>query len=230
VLLAGLGLGALDLYGFVAGRFAADPVQGWIAALLSGALALALVVLAWREWRGLRRLARIETVGTDIDRAADAMEADPRLARSVAAWRGVAREANDPDRRAALFQRHVLDPLDAEADAAIRAASLRMAGGVLLLPSALLDTVLFAAQGFALIRRIARIYGLAPGAAATWRLSRRVLVEAGAIGSADAVAGAAARLVGLLPGLADAGIAGVAATRMARLGLLAKRACRPLSG
>lgn len=227
-LACGLGLGALDLYGFVAARFQAGPVQGWIAAGLAGALGLALLLLALREWRGLARLARVEAVGGDVDRAASVMEQDPRLARSVAAWRGVAREANDPDRRAELFELHVLAPLDAEADAAIRMASLRMAGGVLILPSALLDTVWFAAQGFALLRRIARIYGLAPGAAATWRLSRRVLVEAGAIGAADAVAGAAARLMGAVPGLADAGIAGVAGLRMARIGVLAKRACRPL--
>jgi putative membrane protein len=103
-----------------------------------------------------------------------------------------------------------------------------MAGGVFVLPSALLDTLWFAVQGFGLIRRIATIYGLAPGAAATWRLARRVLGEAGAIGAADAVAGAAARAVGAIPGLADAGIAGVAAQRIARLGQLAKRACRPL--
>ena len=228
-LACGLGLGALDLYGFVAARFEAGPVQGFVAAGLSGALGLALLLLALREWRGLRRLAKVEAVAGDVDRAADVMAQDPRLTRSVAAWRGVAREANDPGRRADLFQRHVLAPLDAEADAAIRAASLRMAGGVLILPSALLDTVWFAAQGFALIRRIARIYGLAPGAVATWRLSRRVVTEAGAIGAADAVAGAAARLMGAVPGLADAGIAGVAGLRMARIGVLAKRACRPLA-
>jgi putative membrane protein len=228
-LLCGLGLGALDLYGFVAARFQSSAIEGWIAAGLSAALLLALVLLAAREFLGLKRLARVEAVGGDVDRAADAMQHDPRLARAVAAWRGVAREANDPDRRAELFERHVLAPLDAEADAAIRAASLRMAGGVLVLPSALLDTVWFAAQGFALIRRIARIYGLAPGAAATWKLSRRVLVEAGAVGAADAVAGGAARLMGAVPGLADAGIAGVAGLRMARIGVLAKRACRPLA-
>ncbi|MDW8444781.1 MAG: DUF697 domain-containing protein [Acetobacteraceae bacterium] len=101
----------------------------------------------------------------------------------------------------------MLAPLDAEADRAIRRASLRMAGGVLILPSALLDTLWFAVQGLGLIRRIAAIYGLAPGAAATWRLARRVLGEAGAIGAADAVAAAAARAVGAIPGLADAGIA-----------------------
>jgi putative membrane protein len=226
---AGLGLGALDLYGFVAARFAADPVQGWLAAALSAALALALLLLVVREWRGLKRLAKVEGVAGDIDRAADAMAADPRLARSVAAWRGVAQGVNDPDRRAALFERHVLAPLDAQADAAIRAASLRMAGGVLLLPSALLDTVWFAALGLGLIRRIARIYGLAPGAIATWRLARRVGIEAGAIGATDAVAGVAARAVGLLPGLADAGVAGIAAQRMARIGVLARRAVRPVA-
>lgn len=226
---AGLGLGALDLYGFVAARFAAGPVQGWIAAILAGALGLALLLLAGREWRGLRRLARVDSVAGDLERAAAVLAVEPRLARAVEAWRGVAREVNDPDRRAALFARHVLAPLDAEADAAIRTASLRMAGGVLILPSALLDTIWFAVQGFALIRRIARIYGLAPGAAAGWKLSRRVLAEAGAIGAADALAGAAARLMGAVPGLADAGIAGVAALRMARIGLLAKRAVRPLA-
>lgn len=227
-LLCALGLGALDLYGFVAARFQAGAVQGWIAAMLAAALALALLLLAAREWRGLRRLARVAAVAGDLERAAAVMAAEPRLAPAVAAWRGVAREANDPDRRAELFSRHVLAPLDAEADAAIRAAGLRTAGAVLVLPSALLDTVWFAAQGFALIRRIARIYGLAPGAAATWKLARRVLVEAGAIGAADAAAGAAARLMGALPGLADAGVAGVAGLRMARIGVLAKRAVRPL--
>lgn len=228
-LACGLGLGALDLYGFVVARFSVDPVQGWIAAVLAGALGLALLLMGLREWRGLRRLARVESVGGDIDRAADVMAADPRLSRAVESWRGVAREANDPDRRAELFVRHVLAPLDAQADAAIRAASLRMAGGVLVLPSALLDTVWFAAQGFALIRKIARIYGLAPGAAATWKLSRRVMLDAGAIGAADAVVGGAARLMGAVPGLADAGVAGVAGLRMARIGVLAKRAVRPLA-
>jgi putative membrane protein len=224
---AGLGLGLLDLWSFIEARFAASHTQGWIAAVLGAALSLALLLLAWREWRGLRRLARVESVAGDIDRAAELMASDPRLARAIASYRGVAREVNDPDRRAELFRRHVLEPLDAEADAAIQRASLRMAGGVLVLPSALLDTLWFAVQGFALIRRIARIYGLAPGAAATWKLARRVLGEAGAIGAADAVAGAASRLLGAVPGLADAGIAGVAGLRMARIGVLAKRACRP---
>lgn len=225
---AALGLVALDLWAFVEARFAASATQGWMAATLVAALALVLVLLAWREWRGLRRLARVEAVAGDPDRAAEVMEKDPRLARPIALWRGVARGVNDPDRRAALFAQHVLAPLDAQADAAIRRACLRMAGGVFVLPSALLDTLWFAAQGFALIRRIAAIYGLAPGAAATWRLARRVLGEAGAIGAADAVAGAAARAVGAIPGLADAGVAGVAAQRIARIGALAKRACRPL--
>jgi putative membrane protein len=227
--LAGFGLIALDLWAFVEARFAASTAQGWIAATLVAALALALGLLLWREWRGLRRLARVESVANDPDRAAALMERDPRLARAVALWRGVARGVNDPDRRAALFAHHVLAPLDAQADAAIRRASLRMAGGVLVLPSALFDTLWFAVQGLGLIRRIAAIYGLAPGAAATWRLARRVLGEAGAIGAADAVAGAAARAVGAIPGLADAGVAGVAAQRIARIGALAKRACRPLA-
>lgn len=226
--LAAVGLVGLDLWAFVEARFAASAAQGWIAATLVAALALVLVLLAWREWRGLRRLARVEAVAGDPDRAAVLMEKDARLARPIALWRGVARGVNDPDRRAALFAQHVLAPLDAEADAAIRRACLRMAGGVFVLPSALLDTLWFAVQGLGLIRRIAAIYGLAPGAAATWRLARRVLGEAGAIGAADAVAGAAARAVGAIPGLADAGVAGVAAQRIARIGTLAKRACRPL--
>lgn len=226
---AALGLVGLDLWAFVEARFTASATQGWLAAALVAALALALLLLMLREWRGLRRLARVEAVAGDPDRAAAVMEKDPRLARAVALWRGVARGVNDPDRRAALFAHHVLAPLDAQADAAIRRAALRMAGGVLVLPSALLDTLWFAVQGLGLIRRIAVIYGLAPGAAATWRLARRVLGEAGAIGAADAVAGAAARAVGAIPGLADAGIAGVAAQRIARIGALAKRACRPLA-
>lgn len=226
---AGLGLVALDLWAFVEARFAASPVQGSAALVLVLALAAALALIAWREWRGIRRLAAVEGVRGDPDRAAEAMERDPRLARPIAVWRGLVRGVNDPDRRAALFETHVLAPLDAEADRAIRRASVRMAGAVLILPSALLDTLWFAVQGLGLIRRIAAIYGLAPGAAATWRLARRVLGEAGAIGAADAVAAAAARAVGAIPGLADAGIAGVAAQRIARIGVLAKEACRPLA-
>ncbi len=224
------GLVALDLWAFVEARFAAGAVQGAIAAALVTALTVALLLILVREWRGLARLARIETVRGDADRAAEALARDPRLARSVEIWRGLARGTNDPERRAALFARHVLAPLDEAADRAIRRAALRMAGGVMILPSALLDTLWFAVQGLGLIRRIASIYGLSPGAAATWRLARRVLGEAGAIGAADALAGAAARAVGAIPGLADAGIAGVAAQRIARIGLLAKRACRPLDG
>jgi uncharacterized membrane protein YcjF (UPF0283 family) len=82
-LLAGAGLLALDLWAFVEARFAASAVQGWIAATLVAALALVLVLLALREMRGLRRLARVEAVRGDPDRAAEVMERDPRLARRI---------------------------------------------------------------------------------------------------------------------------------------------------
>ncbi|MCS6855680.1 MAG: hypothetical protein NZ523_13145, partial [Elioraea sp.] len=121
-LAAAAGLLALDLWAFIAARFAASPVQGWAALVLVLALAAALALLAWREWRGVKRLAAAEAVRGDPDRAAEAMEKDPRLARTIAVWRGVVRGVNDPDRRAALFDQHVLAPLDAEADRAIRRA------------------------------------------------------------------------------------------------------------
>ncbi|MDW8392588.1 MAG: hypothetical protein RMK84_20975, partial [Oscillochloridaceae bacterium] len=60
--LAGVGLLALDLWAFVEARFAANPVQGWAALVLVLALAAALAVFAWREWRGVKRLAAAEAV------------------------------------------------------------------------------------------------------------------------------------------------------------------------
>ncbi len=82
-----------------------------------------------------------------------------------------------------------------------------------------------------LIRRVAELHGMRPGALGTLRLFRRVALDAGMVAAADVAVGAAAEalLQSPLAGGLAGGAAGsaVAARRMLTLAQATARACRP---
>jgi len=222
------GILLFDLYGWVASWLATGPVEGAIAGGLALLLVLALALVVWREWRSLAALgARDAGIPADPRAVAELLAPAPDAARQVALFRDLARGVNDPDRERALFEEVVLAPRDQAAEDAIARARGTVAGSVFVVPAGLLESLVFAALGLGLIRRVARIYGLRPGLLATMSLARRTLAEAAAIGALDVAAQGAARAFGALPAAADAALAALAQDRMRRIGRAAIRLCRP---
>lgn len=232
---------------FVEGLLAANPVLGWIAAVLVGLFVLAALLIALREWRAYARLARLDRVHTAAlaavgsgDFTAAGWVVD-RLAalyasREETAW-GRSRLAErrgdvfDADALLALAEAELMAPLDRAARAEIEAAARQVATVTAVVPLALADVAAALIANLRMIRRIAEIYGGRAGAFGSWRLLRTVLthlVATGAVAVGDdliqSVAGG-----GLLSKLSrrfGEGVVNGALT--ARVGVAAIEVCRPL--
>jgi putative membrane protein len=124
-----------------------------------------------------------------------------------------------------------LVPADQLAQTAIRRASAQAFAINAISPTALLDTLLFAARAMRLIREIAEIYGQRPGLAGTVHLLRRLAGGAGLVGAVDLVGGVLVQQLGgaVVERLsASAAESAYAAQKMARLGIIAMALCRPI--
>jgi putative membrane protein len=153
------------------------------------------------------------------------------LSEAVARYRAV-RESHHSGRDALeLFSRFVLAPADRLAEGAIRRAATQAFAINAVSPTALLDTLLFAARALRLIREIAEIYGQRPGLAGTVHLLRRLASGAGMVGAVDLVGGILVQQLGgaVMERLsASAAESAYAAQKMARLGIIAMALCRPV--
>jgi len=176
------------------------------------------------------------------ERIAEIVEALRALGveQAMAAFRDAVQPHHSSVQRLELLSGIVLRPLDQRAETAIRRAVISMMGVSAVVPSALGDALIFGFRGLRLIRNIAEIYGHRPGAAGTLHLFKRLLLGTGTVGSADLVgntvgglvaqhlSGAMMEKVGEKIGTAAAESA-LAGQRMARIGLFAMRACRPIA-
>jgi putative membrane protein len=196
-----IGLAGIELFGFIDSAFARGAALGttaavavaggcggagyWLVAELRGLLRL-------RSAERLRRLIPSALSGemkSEIDAAALILANDPLLAEAVARYRA-ALEPHHTGRDALdLFSRFVLGPADRLAEAAIGRAAAQAFAINAISPTALLDTLLFAARAIRLIREIAEIYGQRPGLAGTLHLLRRLASGAGLVGAVDLVGG-----------------------------------------
>ncbi|MEM9726574.1 MAG: TIGR01620 family protein, partial [Pseudomonadota bacterium] len=227
---------------------AASPWLAWTAAILAGLAVLALLVLILRELAAVARLRRVEAlrraeaaarVGGSVPQAREVCARLRALyagRRDVAVdWRRLAEQADDAmdaGARIALYERRVLEPLDAEARAAVRQAARRVSIVTALAPSLLLDAAAALYLNAAMIRRLAEIYGGRAGLAGTIRLARRVVAHAMAMGLI-------ALTDDMLEPLLGGGVAAKVSRRLgegvvngamtARLGLAAMEVCRPLA-
>ena len=238
-----VGVIGIDLVQFIDGAFAHGTALGiaataavtaggggaayWFAAELRGLLRL-------RSAERLRRLipfALGDELKAEIDAAATILASDRLLSEAVARYRAV-RESHHSGRDVLeLFSRFVLAPADRLAEAAIRRAATQAFAINAVSPTALLDTLLFAARGLRLVREIAEIYGQRPGVAGTVHLLRRLLGGAGMVGAVDLVGGALVQQLGgavLERVSASAAESAYAAQKMARLGIIAMALCRPV--
>jgi putative membrane protein len=234
----GLGLGLMldDL-------FAVSPVLGWAGvAVGAGAGALLLRALG-REWLSLRRLDALDRLALLLRETPDAAAPPAAILRWAA---DLARRL--PEAAPAVAEMHrvstmgELRGLFATALAPVLDAEVKRLGWqsakqvfltTAILPSPALDAAAMALLGLRLMRQVAVLHGLRPGAAVLWRLLRRLALSAGLTAGADLVAeagveqfleGHAARLAGGAAG------ATVAARRMLRLAPATAACCRPFGG
>jgi putative membrane protein len=242
-----LGLVVLDLALFLNGLFERSLLLGVTFSFLIGATAAALISWIGIEIRQIHKLANVETIRVH---AAEAMARDghggaigfiaearrmladrPAVSRRFDRLEDMVQETMSDRDALDLFRREILLPLDAEAYAAVRRAAQWTAIGVSASPVAGLDALIALWRSLRMIRQIAEAYGLRPGPIATLSLARRILTGVAGISVVDVMGDMWAQHLGhRVAGLISAKLAeGVyAAIRVARLGLLAMSACRPV--
>lgn len=223
------------------------PVLGWVGVALFALFTLAVLGLAFREYRAWGRFAQIDQINRDAGKAL--ADDDLKAARGVvnkldaiyanrpeAQWG----RSNLADRKDEVFdaqtlltlaEAQLLAPLDQEARREIEVAARTVATATALIPLAFADVAAALAANLRMIRRMAEIYGGRAGAVGGWRLARTVmthLVATGAVAAGDdlihTVAGG-----GLLSKVSrrfGEGIVNGALT--ARVGIAAMEVCRPL--
>lgn len=223
------------------------PVLGWIAGVLTGALALLALVIGLREVFGYLRLARLESMQNEATAALSG--GDARLARDVAArvvqlYAGreemeAARarvlaalpDQHDADGALALAESALLTPLDREAQRVIEASARQVALLTAVVPLALLDVMAVLWVNLRMVRALALIYGGRGGWLGSARLMRAVLVHlaaAGALAMGDDLVAplAGGSMLSKLSRRFGEGAANGALT--VRAGVAAMEVCRPL--
>ena len=228
-----LGVAAWD---FAARLIERVPVLGWLAAALSVALVVAVVLWAGKEALGYLRVRRLDAIRTRAELAVGT--GDLTEARAVAALVAALYGAKDPteealDAEAVIegAEAHLLIGLDQRAQMEIQASARQVALATALIPLAFADVAAALTANLRMIRRIAEIYGGRPGTFGNWRLARSVavhLMATGMVAVGDDLVGSLAG-GGLLSKLSrrfGEGVVNGALT--ARVGLAAMELCRPL--
>ncbi|MCL6608550.1 MAG: TIGR01620 family protein [Geminicoccaceae bacterium] len=242
-----LGLLLLQAVVYVRGLVAESPWLGWPFALLLAVVAGSTSVLVGRELAELSRLTRrarlreaaARLVGSELHgEAPKLLDAVGReLAPASAARAELARfhdrasDALADGERLVLFERTVLAPLDRRAYRLVLESARDIGLLTALSPVGLLDGLVVLWRTTFLLRAIARLYGMAPGPAASLALFRRCLRNAALAGIADVVSQATlehagASILSILSARAGQGAGN--ALLAAKLGLEAIRETRPL--
>jgi putative membrane protein len=171
---------------------------GWSTLAFLLAAAFAALMIAARELIGLRRVARLTHLRSEI--AAAIAEADRKRERRTAqriaglyagrralAWnvrrfRDHLGDVHDPGALLALAEREIMVPLDAEARGLITRAAKRVATVTALSPMAAIAVTYVLIENLRLLRALATLYGARPGSAGVMRLARMVLAHIVATG------------------------------------------------
>jgi putative membrane protein len=237
LLAGGVVLGSASL---VMGFFERSPWLGWPAlavALASGGLAAGAAIA---EWRALHRLGRVESLSERLRALPDSAPVPatlaawfdslaPRLPGAGAALAEL-RRAPDIGTARGLWRSTLAPQLDAAVAELGRRSARQVFWGTAIAPSPALDGAVVAVLGLRLVRQVATLHGMRPGALALGRLLRRVLSTITLTAGMDLAAEAAlhqtleARAASMAGGAAGAV---VAALRMPRLAAATALACRP---
>jgi putative membrane protein len=237
----------LEAYDFLVDLFERSSLLGTGFSLLLALAAAGALGLAGSEVASLRKLARLGDLrmsashlyGSQVHGQADALlgsvenvyrnRAD--LEAPIERFHAQASDALNDGERVQLFASSVLAPLDKHAYQLVKKGARDIAALTALSPLGLLDGLIVLGRTLAMLRAIARIYGVRPGAAATTVLLRRTLRNVIAAGIGELVSDAAVETLGasLLSFVSTrAGQGVVNGVLAARLGLGAMRLCRPL--
>lgn len=244
VILMALGLWFTQL---VEDLFRRSPVMGYIGLALIGLAALALLVMAARELRGIsrqRHIARMHTAFADARQKDDGKAARVQLADMLTLYstRPDTARARDHIQAAMteivdgrdlidIAERHLMRPLDEAAQREIARAARRVSVVTAISPRAIFDVLFVAAHTLRLVRKIAEIYGGRPGALGFFKLMRSVLSHlaiTGGMAAGEALVqqflgqGLAARISARL---GEGVLNGLLTTRV---GLSAMAICRPM--
>ncbi|CUX83482.1 MAG: putative membrane protein [Roseibaca calidilacus] len=238
---------SIAAWDFVTGLIARNPSLGWVAGGLLALVGVACLGVALREWMGFRRLARLDDLRQQADRARNdgnrntALRLMARLSalyanRPEMRWHRdrlaeLAPDQPDAEGLLHLSETTLLVPLDQAARAEVEAAARQVALLTAMLPMALVDVVAALAINLRMIRRIAEIYGGRAGALGSIRLLRGVvahLLATGAVAVGEDMLGSVASggVVSKLSRRFGEGLVNGALT--ARLGIAAMSICRPL--
>ncbi|TCK08168.1 TIGR01620 family protein [Marinobacterium mangrovicola] len=239
------GVGA-ELYRLLNWGFSIHPGVGIGFSALLALLAVSGGVQIWRSLKGLRQLRDTERLH---DRARELLEHSGQ-GRSATLLAGLERRYQDQaghssvidaireldsaysDREVVQFlSRHALESQDVAARRCVQRYSVESGVMVALSPWATFDMLLVGWRNLRMLREIAGIYGIAPGAAAQWKLLKSVLHGLAFAGASEMAidAGSAAlgsSLTSTLSARAGQGLG--AGLFTARTGLQAQKLCRPL--
>ncbi len=233
----GLGLAGLSVGNFIADQFIRAAWLGWTTLGIAGAGFGLIGAGVWRELRALMVLRRVDGLraGLASGDAGQIMAAAQTWSRMVPGGSAIApalQTVNDPDAAIALLRAGPSEILQNAADRLGRVAAVQAIAGVAAMPSPALDVLFVAWRGVRLVRQVAALYGVRPGALATLGLLRRTAVAATMVGAANLAGNTAARAVLSHPLLAhalgDAAAAGIAARRLLVLARATAAACDPL--
>ena len=245
----GLGLASwavIDAYEWVADAFGRGPELGGLALATIAAVFGGAGLVIGRELKSFFALRQVEhnhdmladagrlrsgEMRAAIRRVLAVVPKDHETEAAIETYQRQAQPHHTPAQQVELLSRTVMRPLDARARAAVRRATGRAFALTAIAPTALVDTVLFAALSVHMLRGIAACYGHRPTAAATAHLIRRLIFEAGKLAAIDLAAMTVAQhLSGAIAErlAADSVHSLYAAQRMARIGLLAMAMCRPV--
>jgi putative membrane protein len=237
----------LEAYDFITGLFDRSDLLGGVFSLLLALVAAGAIGLVASEVASLRRLTALgdlRTTGAHLLGSQVHGRAEPLLDRvehiyrdrselqgPIKRFHGQASDALNDGERVQLFATTVLTPLDRRAYQQVKTAARDIGALTALSPLGLLDGLIVLGRTLAMLRAIARVYGVRPGAVATTALLRRTLRNVIAAGVGELVSDAAVETLGasLLAFLSTkAGQGVINGVLAARLGLSAMQLCRPL--
>jgi putative membrane protein len=230
--------------GFVLDQFRRSGGLGALTLVVLGS-ALSMIIPAARvEVKSYRALRRVEALRAALARAdttaADAKELCEPWAHTICARLPEPDLALDALRKAstisevkAVLRDRIVEPLRQTAQQAGRRAAVQGGAIVAITPSPTLDGVLAGLRALALIRGVARIYGLRPGPAVTFALLRRIAWTVASVSGIELLSRSLTdhtleglpvirHLAGAVPGTS------LTAIRLYRLANIAAEACSPL--
>ena len=251
LLLAGFALGGTALAAWLVDSAIASVQAGSVLGLLTAAslalLGLALAALIIGEFVSLARLRSRTKIRVLVEQATttrDSVQSEkalsallaihsrrPALAWALAQYRDAAADIPDAADKLVLYEQLVLGPLDEACVAEIRTIARRAAVLTAFAPNPILDAVFVLWLNLSIVRRVAHVQGLRPGAAASWALLRRTILAMIAAGGMEAlgdmmpaaVAGSIIRTVARRVG--EGAVNGILTIR---IGVAALEACRPM--